>query len=369
MASVLFVVRMANSAEHFSHFEKVLKLQRVPVQIAARSFGLEALQRLNIAAAKAETLEAVLALCRGVTHVIADVGYRLNCKVFDALRSRYPGIKRYIYYDNPNTYVAGGYSVKLGKIAHLADGVLFANAGLVQKDIYISLEPPIHLEASNRIPLGFYDEELCREIFHARRLVKSSVRSKLFDLLKIKDFNQKILIFFGNRNYPGIDSSLKNFLFFLDEVSARRNLAKYIILIQQHPTAAVKCGESEILEKWQGRQKNPPVLVRFSPLSKKEALTVADVALFNQTSLTMTFALADIPAVQVGPSATRDFLVEAKVIPTLTSVDQWQSLIVQNLNDWHRFEVNRALALLRLLPIEANPWERLLGMPQKRQLI
>ena len=101
------------------------------------------------------------------------------------------------------------------------------------------------------------------------------------------------------------------------------------IVIQQHPGAKTKNLDgmiaSEWMEKYSKTNKAPKIIL--SDFSSEEAQIIADGALYYQTSMGPQFVLAGIPTLQVGHETFEDILVRSRLCLSVTTVDEFISVI------------------------------------------
>ncbi len=80
-------------------------------------------------------------------------------KIHEALSQHAVNVVRWAYYDNPETYVPGGYSAVAADVMSVADGVLFANSNLAHTKIYREPGQEIDLTNKHKVGVGYYPLE------------------------------------------------------------------------------------------------------------------------------------------------------------------------------------------------------------------
>ncbi|MBM3184408.1 MAG: hypothetical protein FJZ64_03790, partial [Chlamydiae bacterium] len=213
--------------------------------------------------------------------LITDVGHPLMGKIQETVARNLPNVKRLAYYDNPEPFVPG-YSETAEKVMKVAEKVLFLNAKLVK-------DPTLSLPQEKRIAIGYYPLEFSQKLKTARIEKQTEIRKEFFEKLGMKDEGQKILVYFGGNNDIYFSRAFPAFLKIVQE--AKFKSEKYLILFQQHPGAKEKNIDGNLMQN---------TSLVLSPFTTEKAQILADVALYYQTSMGPQFAIAQIPAIQIG---------------------------------------------------------------------
>jgi hypothetical protein len=107
------------------------------------------------------------------------------------------------------------------------------------------------------------------------------------------------------------------------------NLTNLVIVLQQHPGAKAKNIDRSIVEDWIGKHGQLPQAPRIiiSDSNSDDAQTVADGALYYQTSMGPQFVLAGIPTIQIAHETYEDVLVRNRLSPSVTRIDHFIRVI------------------------------------------
>lgn len=280
-------------AEHFAHFVPVLQEAGYKVEVYASGAALAKLSQVGgVRPFEREAGAAPLVeRCQGAAAVITDVGDLFALEVQQGLKERFPEIRRIAYYDNPEAWVAGGYSETAAKVMIASDRVFYANRWLA------------HIPSQTGI--GFYPVEKAEEIQKKRAGEKEALRAKIFTHYGIEDKGQKIVVYIGGANDEYFLSAFPTFLSCLAEIDPA---PESLFLLQQHPRAREKNSDRIQLEEWVKERgaKGPRFFV--SELSTDEAVTASDQIAYHQTSMAPLLVLAGIPIIQVGGDSAPDLL-------------------------------------------------------------
>jgi hypothetical protein len=324
-ASVSFIACHGGPADHFATFTEVLRGQGHTVQVYATGVALQKLKERNVEGVipfalddEAKAAEELAQKCAGVTALITDVGHPFDITLQKTLSEKIPQVSRIAYYDNPESYVPGGYSDTALKVMRVAQKALFANANLVDSD-------EIALPRENRVGLGFFPRDYSQKIAEKRKSEKSAARAHLFKELKIKDRGEKVFVYAGGNNDAYFSKAFPAFLGFLK--GASEEMANHIVILQQHPGAKGENQDGKLVEKWnQERGERGPMLA-ISPLTSDEAQVIADQMIYYQTSMAPQFALAGIPTIQAGHEVYNDLLVKRQLCSVATDVQSFKRAI------------------------------------------
>lgn len=205
--------------------------------------------------------------CAGATIILTDLGHKFDIALNEVFKQELPDIKRYVYYDNPEAYVPGGYSETAAKVMSHASKVIFSNQNLAKEPIFDAPKHEYCLPQEKRIGLGYYPVEHAAKLRLDREEKQSTLRKKVFEDLGIEDEAQKILVYFGGNNKEYFEKAFPAFLQFLNEAS----LNNMLILLQQYPSAKDENCDGKFLncekEKYSKALKN----ISISNFSSAEA--------------------------------------------------------------------------------------------------
>ena len=331
-AAVCFIACHGGPADHFSTFAEDLVNKGYKVQIYATGPALKKFQDRKIEIVTSFSLEniseeevaAELAKrCSDADVIITDVGHIFDIPLQQALKDQASKSLRLAYYDNPESYVPGGYSAVAAKVMLAAQGALFANANLVKTPLYQAPSQEICLPFEKRIGLGYYPISQAEKIAKRRMSEQSQIRAQLFSKYSLTDQGQKVLVYAGGNNDEYFSKALPAFLKFLSEASLQRDLSNFVVLLQQHPGAKEKNVDVKLIRQWleqQGRAVSVPQFF-ISEFNSDDAQVVADGMLYYQTSMGPQFVLAGIPTIQAGHHTNEDILVKNGLCSTVTDVD------------------------------------------------
>jgi hypothetical protein len=249
-----------------------------------------------------------------------------------------------VYYDNPESYVPGGYSREACEAISEATGVIFANAKLAEEGILSEPDKKMDLRGKKVIPLGYSPIiEKADSLNKRRKAEQSFLREKLLP----SDFkDKKVIVYFGGNNEEYFGNGKDNegafpaFLRLLSESAASSDLSHLAFVIQQHPGAKPKELENKLVATWEEQNRQNPYAPKFfiSGFGSDDAQVVADGALYHQTSMNAQFALLeDVVTVQVAHKTFEDSLIRIG-FPSVTTSAQLQSVI----GDWDKLVADQA---------------------------
>lgn len=224
------------------------------------------------------------------------------------------------YYDNPESYVPGGYSIKTEETIKASKYILFANINLAKTDanIYSSLEKQIDL--SNKIiqGIGYYPITETEKLQQQRQIERDHLR-KENSWSNIK----YLFVYFGGNNDAYFDQAFPNFLSNLSQLNNNNDniFEDILFLLHQHPAAKIQNRDGLLLEKWLTENRHVQIILSTLKTSD-QALIVADAVLYYQTSMSPQFALLEIPTIQVGHEIYQDILVKYNLCYTATNTTE-----------------------------------------------
>lgn len=317
-ATVCFIACHGGPADHFSTFAEELTNRGYKVHVYATGPALKKFQDRKIENLTPFSLENILEddaavdlakRCSFANVIITDVGHVFDIPLQAALKSEASKSLKLAYYDNPESYVPGGYSATSAKVMKAAQGVLFANANLATTPIYETPGQEVNLAPEKKIQLGYYPLGQAEKIAK-RRSDQSTIRAQLFSKHDVKEQGQKVLVYAGGNNEEYFSKAFPAFLQFLSEACLKEDLSNYVLLLQQHPGAKEKNIDGKLVRQWleQNKGKSPQIFI--SEMNSDDAQVLADGILYYQTSMGPQFVLAGIPTIQVGHNTYEDILVK-----------------------------------------------------------
>jgi hypothetical protein len=328
---VCFVTIHPISAEHFARFTEELEKAKISWQILAADSSETFLKQKKIPHRKIsvwtnkkmmkelshEDMRAIAKLaakeCKKAKLVITDVSEPFVVYLHQQL-AVISSAKRYVYYDNSESYVPGEYSKCFEQLLRAnPHGVLFANKLLVDQTLFGEEKHPLGSSDIHKVGLGFYPLE---DVMVIESLIKQKevLREKLFSKLGIKDEKQKVLAYLGGANSVYFDQAFPFFLKALEENRTDPFFENILLLLQQHPRAKQEGTDLYLLFS-QGL----PFQVFASPLSTFEVIACSDLMYYYQTSLVPKLLLARRPLVQVAEEVSEDVGVKLHLVDVVTS--------------------------------------------------
>ena len=334
LPEVCFIASHGGSAEHFATFvEELSESKNKPfnLKVFASGQALKKFQERKITVSdfsldklsgeEEDFVANVLAFnCAKASVVITDVGHAFDVKVQKSL-SKYP-IKRLAYYDNPESYVPGGYSTVAANVMKAAQGVLFANSNLAAIPIYHAPKKEVNLSAQEKIGIGYYPFAQAEKITQRRAAEHDKMHSEFLFKLGINDSTKKIIVvYFGANNDEYFNLAFKEFLKFLSKAKSQYDLKNIVFLIHQHPAAKEKNLDGIMFKQWIKDGSLDGVKIVLSEYSSDDAQVLADAALYYQTSMVPQFLLAGIPTMQVAHEVNEDILVKNQLGLSISAND------------------------------------------------
>jgi hypothetical protein len=297
--AICFIACHAGPADHFAAFAEHLSREGYRVEVLASGPALKKFQDRNIqvlSSFDADKGDASLAaqIARRVGKaavVLTDVGHPFQIEIQEALAAEAPEVERWVYYDNPEPYVPGGYSATAEKVMAKAHLILFANAHLAKgpKDLGI----------------GYYPMEQAEKLRIRRENEHDLKRKEFFKEHHLEDLGQRLLVYVGGNNEEYFTKAFPAFCKMMGGVKGE------VVVLQQHPGAkAQNLDGAAALESG----------MILSRVPSEEMLVAADVVLYYQTSMGPQFLLAGIPVIQVGHHVYEDILVRNHLAPAATSI-------------------------------------------------
>lgn len=369
-AAVCLIVCHGGPADHFATFAENLPKDFGPIEIYASGPALKKMQERGIAVKVPFSLdnispeeedalaEQIAKTCSRARVVITDVGHAFDIKVQKALARQATHMPRLAYYDNPEPYVPGGYSAVATEVMQAAQGILFANSNLTQASIFQTPSKAIDFGSRKKFGIGYYPINQAEKIAKRRAEEKPILRQALLQKNDIADKGQKVLVYFGGNNEEYFSKALPAFLSLLEQGMEQSDFTNLVIVLQQHPGAKAKNIDRSLFEKWASKYREtlqaPSIIISDS--NSDDAQTIADGALYYQTSMGPQFVLAGIPTIQIGHETYEDILVRNRLSPSVTRVDQFIE-VIDDLNQQKK-EIQRDV-ILRGLGIKQD-WMQVL---------
>ncbi|MFN0065503.1 MAG: hypothetical protein ACKVOH_04620 [Chlamydiales bacterium] len=269
---VIFLFLHPAPAQHFAQFAKELEQRGISTRVeSAENFVLSP----------------------GTSVVITEAGDPCFFSIHQELDKA--EVRHYVYYDNPDPYVEGGYSEAVKQVLKApVDGVIYANKHLAGLFPYPS------------IPLGFYPD----------------IPSEQYAVRKTQI---KKILYLGGANSVFYEEAFPLFL----EIA--QQLEGVEIYFRRHP-----------------RDKREWELgcVREEPLPFSEV----DLVCYHQTSMIYGLVMAGIPVIQVALTPFCDRLVEAGVVSSVDSVEGF----LKGLEELQRVECEKVLEAIGYDPMWAT---------------
>lgn len=341
--TICCVVSHGGPGDHFATFIPELQQMGATVHVHAspavvgkfKDLRIE-VDNLSISDAPLSEIEIARNLakkCSKVSVLLTDIGNSFSTSLHKSFKEVNPQVKCLAYYDNPEPYVPGGYSAMANETMQLADRVLFSNTNFVHSPIYKNKKKESSIPFEKRYGIGYYPTLRAEEVRQSRLKEKKthSMRAKFFEEYQIQGKDKKVVVYFGGNNNEYYESAFPAFKKFLSESIKETDLSHLIFVIHQHPMARDSNRDWNHMKDWiEEVRENPkaPILTR-SHWSSNEIQTIADCALYYQTSIAAQFAHAGIPTIQIGHEIYGDSLIRNKLIPSIISTNSFIDTIVK----------------------------------------
>ena len=322
-AAICFIACHGGPADHFATFAEDLTKKGYTVEIHASGPALDKFQSRGFSATAFSVdspASEVAEKCANASVIITDVGHAFDIELQRACAKSAPLAPRCAYYDNPESYVPGGYSDVAAQVMQVAQKVLFANSNLT------------NIVPGKGIGIGYYPMGQVHKITQRRTLEHETLRSQFFTKHSLVDTGQKVLVYAGGNNEEYFSKAFPAFLEFLDGISK-----EFIVVLQQHPGAKKENTDRVLAE-------GHPLFI--SDFNSDNAQVLADAMLYYQTSMGPQFVLAGIPTIQVGHEVYRDILVRNNLCSVATTQDAFVRAITDlKPNVEGREEIERGLGI------------------------
>ncbi|CAF3427035.1 unnamed protein product [Rotaria socialis] len=305
-----------------------LKDSNLPTGLQLRSFTIDESKREQQEQVARELIDSCLK--EGARTIIVDIGNK-----FDALLQTISSknnlntdkVRFWCYYDNPEPYVPGGYSLKAEETITASQYILFANKNLAKIPSIIYSLPEKHIDLKDKTTegIGYYPIEEVEKLIEKRYVESDSLRAEN-GWTNVKH----LFVYFGGNNDAYFDQAFPAFLSSLSQID--KNIVKDIVfLLHQHPAAKKQNRDGVLLQEWLVQQNDIQAIISTLKTSD-QALIVADAALYYQTSMAPQFSLIGLPTVQVGHEVYHDVLVKFNLCYTATNSNEL-AVALQNMKD------------------------------------
>lgn len=341
--TICCVVCHGGPADHFATFLPELQKKGIQVHVHATPGVIGKFKGMNIqvntlnlddvSVSEIDIAKILAEKCSKVAILLTDLGSSFDISLQTVFKEYNPHVKRLVYYDNPKAYVPGGYSNVADKTMQLADRVLFSNSNLARSPIYISKEKESSIPLQKRFGIGYYPMARAEEISQKRLEEKKTnfMRKKFLEQHQIQGKNKKLVVYFGGNNNEYYDFAFPAFLKFVADGMKQSDLSHLVFILHQHPAAKNSNRDWNLMNDWlkeiQGNQRAPIFIL--SQWDSNQIQTLADCALYYQTSMAAQFALAGIPIIQIGHETYNDILVKNKAIPSILNTDSFIEILVK----------------------------------------
>lgn len=341
--SICCVVCHGGPADHFATLLPELQKKGVQLHIHATPGVIEKFKEVdlqvhllninNTSLSEIDVARKLAKECSKVSVLLTDLGNSFEISLQQAFKEYNPHIKRLVYYDNPESYVPGGYSEIADATIQIADRVLFSNSNLTRSPLYINKEKESDVPFDKRFGIGYYPMFRVQEIRKKRLEEKktNSMRLKFFHEHQIQGKDKKLLVYFGGNNDEYYKFAFPAFQKFLANSIERSNLSDLVFVIHQHPAAKNSNRDWNYIKAWVeeiGNNSKAPTII-LSQWDSNQMQIIADCALYYQTSMAAQFALSGIPTMQIGHEIYQDILVKNKAIPSIVNTDDFLEILVK----------------------------------------
>lgn len=257
---------------------------------------------------------------QGARTIIIDIGNKFDA-LFQSITSKYnlppDTIRFWCYYDNPEAYVPGGYSIKTEETIKVSNYILFANMNLAQVDSNIYSLPEKKIDVANKTVqgIGYYPVTEVEKLLQQREIEKDTLRVQngWSDI-------KHLFVYFGGNNEEYFAQAFPAFLSILSQLD-KNSLEDILFLVHQHPAAKKLNRDVLLLQEW--LSKNNHIQIVISTLKNSDqAQIIADATLYYQTSMAPQFSLLGLPTMQVGHEVYEDVLVKNKLCYTATNPNE-----------------------------------------------
>ncbi|CAF1072091.1 unnamed protein product [Rotaria sp. Silwood1] len=292
-----------------------LKNSHLPNDIQLLSFTVEDGDRKQQEQVATQLIDNCLK--QGAHSIIIDIGNKFDA-IFQLVSSKRnlptDMIRFWCYYDNPEPYVPGGYSIKTEETIKASQYILFANMNLAKIDSIIYSLPEKSIDLTNKTVqgIGYYPVVEVEKLLQQRELERDTLRVQN-NWTNIKH----LFVYFGGNNDVYFDQAFPTFLSNLSQID-KNIIQDVLFVLHQHPAAKKQNRDGLLFQEW--LSKNNHIQGILSTLkTSDQAQIIADAALYYQTSMAPQFVLLGLPTMQVGHEIYHDILVKFNLCYTATN--------------------------------------------------
>ncbi|CAF3706712.1 unnamed protein product [Rotaria sp. Silwood1] len=292
-----------------------LKNSHLPNDIQLLSFTVEDGDRKQQEQVATQLIDNCLK--QGAHSIIIDIGNKFDA-IFQSVSSKRnlptDTIRFWCYYDNPEPYVPGGYSIKTEETIKASQYILFANMNLAKIDSIIYSLPEKSIDLTNKTVqgIGYYPVVEVEKLLQQRELERDTLRVQN-NWTNIKH----LFVYFGGNNDVYFDQAFPTFLSNLSQID-KNIIQDVLFVLHQHPAAKKQNRDGLLFQEW--LSKNNHIQGILSTLkTSDQAQIIADAALYYQTSMAPQFVLLGLPTMQVGHEIYHDILVKFNLCYTATN--------------------------------------------------
>jgi hypothetical protein len=308
-----FITLHSLPAEHFVSFEQVLQDYSVPsytifgdvaksaLKGKAPFYDLDLLDKTNMEG----FAEEIAKVCECAQTIFVAIGHESSGYILKAIQDMYGDSKRVIvYYDNPESFVPGGYSVVAQSAIALGrpKEILFANKNLAFDEVEVCKG----LDGIKRVGLGFYSMEQIEML----RMMRADRKKE-----------GRVFIYLGGSetNTEYMDKAFPAFLDMIQKMSFEK--VPTTILFRGHPrSSGLDFAQLQAISK-------PGLTVQTAPKDLLTSLSLADYAFYYQTSLSPLLVLGGVNPIQVGHEVYHETLVDRGIIPVATTFEEVERIV------------------------------------------
>lgn len=306
---VAFFSASPNSSQHFHEFTRALEERG----ISCLTFNVE------------DDVEKIAKQYPEIDEIVTEISLPESKRIHEVFFKLRPDVKRAAYYDNPESFVPGGYSQGVSSMLEgPVQEILFANHNHIKEALFSEEAQKIDTSHVIKRAIGYYPLKKVQEILDLRnREKRQKLREDLFSGLSVQDRNQKIFVYVGGANDYYYNSAWPFFLKLLSKAFTNSKEQNFLVILQQHPRARSSGNaDGKLLIEW--KRSNPLLAktIEVSCISTEEALALSDGVFYSQTSMAPIFALTGTPTMQIGPKPLDDLLIRNQLCPHILTAKQ-----------------------------------------------
>ena len=301
LASIGFLLSHPNPSNHAKEFIKAYEEKGEECFVYTDSKAVanrfpEKAQIVKISTA--QEIQNTAKLLEKHDRIIADISIPQWAEVFRQIKNQTDKI---VYYDNPERFVSTAYSNLAQQMVLVSDTILFSNKNCVREGILNGEKRKISLSHKNLVGLGFYPQNISSEIMQFTKEQKLAFRKELFSVNNLEDKGQQILVIAGGASEE-YDKTFLSFMVLTKNIlqEGHNELNHYLFVLQQHPRSLQQGNKDGLcFQTYTASPNNPKNLVKgvISHLKTPQALSIADVVVYQQTSMAPEFILGGAPKV------------------------------------------------------------------------